>query len=95
MENRKANLALVELIKDVASKKNATPAQVALAWILARKPWIVPIPGTTKPERLMENLGVFNVELSPEELKDIGTAAEKIQIQGERYAESSARWIDR
>jgi aryl-alcohol dehydrogenase-like predicted oxidoreductase len=74
-ENRKANMAIVDLIKRVAERKNATPAQIALAWLLAQKPWIVPIPGTTKQERLAENLGAASVELTPDELRDMRTAA--------------------
>jgi aryl-alcohol dehydrogenase-like predicted oxidoreductase len=94
-ENRKANQALVDLVVQLAEKKKATPAQVALAWLLAQKPWIVPIPGTTKLERLKENLGAVNVALTSEELTEINTACSGIKIVGERYAESSAKLIDR
>jgi aryl-alcohol dehydrogenase-like predicted oxidoreductase len=86
-ENRKANQALVELLGRVAAEKRATPAQVALAWLLAQKPWIVPIPGTTKPARLEENLGAVQLRLSAEDLRAIDTAASRIQIQGDRYTE--------
>jgi len=84
-ENRRANLALVDLLRDVAEKKNATPAQVALAWLLGQKPWIVPIPGTTKLHRLEENMASAAVALSPAELRDIESAAAKIEIKGDRY----------
>jgi aryl-alcohol dehydrogenase-like predicted oxidoreductase len=86
-ENRKANEALVDLIGRFAQQKKATPAQIALAWLLARKPWIVPIPGTTKLHRLEENIGAMNVELSPEDLRELETAASKIAVQGARYPE--------
>jgi len=84
-ENLAANQVLVELIKRVAAGKNATPAQVALAWVLAQKPWIVPIPGTRKLERLEENLGAADVELTAGELHDLNDALSKIEIAGERY----------
>jgi len=84
-ENRKANLALVELIQKIATEKNASPAQIALAWLLAQKPWITPIPGTTKIHRLEENIGAVNVELSAEDLQNIEESASKITITGERY----------
>jgi aryl-alcohol dehydrogenase-like predicted oxidoreductase len=83
-EARAANLALVELIKSFAARKAATPAQIALAWLLAQKPWIVPIPGTTKPHRLEENLGAVEIDLRPEELMELTSAAAKISVQGER-----------
>ena len=86
-ENLEANQALLELIKDIAAKKNATPAQIALAWVLAQKPWIVPIPGTKKLERLKENLGAQDIELSAQELAEINEALSKINIAGERYPE--------
>ncbi|HTN07024.1 aldo/keto reductase [Agriterribacter sp.] len=86
-ENRKANLALVDLLKTTASEKKATPAQIALAWLLAQKPWIVPIPGTTKLHRLQENIGAASVELSAGDLQEIETAASKIAVQGARYPE--------
>ncbi len=87
-ENRKANQAVVDLIGRVAEQKKATPAQVALAWLLAQKPWIVPIPGTTKLSRFEENIGAVNVELTPEDLREIDNAASKIKVQGERYPEA-------
>jgi aryl-alcohol dehydrogenase-like predicted oxidoreductase len=86
-EARRANQALVDLLGDVARRKNATPAQIALAWLLARKPWIVPIPGTTKLHRLEENLGAANVGLTPDDLRAIDGAASKIQVEGARYPE--------
>jgi aryl-alcohol dehydrogenase-like predicted oxidoreductase len=94
-ENRKANQAVVDLVGRIAAKKRATPAQIALAWVLAQKPWIVPIPGTTKLYRLEENLGVVDVELTPEDLREIENAAAEIMVQGARYPESSQRMIDR
>lgn len=94
-EARKANQALVDLLGQIATKKEATPAQIALAWLLAQKPWIVPIPGTTKLHRLEENLGAAAVELTAEDLREIKDAASRIEVQGERYSEQSARTIDR
>ena len=94
-ENIKANLAFVDLLKEVAQRKNVTPAQVAIAWILAQKPWIVPIPGTTKTERLVENLGAASIGLTAGELLEIETAAVKIKPVGDRYSEGSAKMIDR
>ncbi len=94
-ENRKANQSLVDLVIQLAAKKKATPAQVALGWLLAQKPWIVPIPGTTKLERLNENLGSVHVAFTSEELTEIETACSRIKITGERYGESSAKLIDR
>lgn len=85
-ENRKANQVLVDLLNKVATEKNATPAQIALAWLMAQKPWIVSIPGTTKLHRLEENLGAVNVELTKENLKHIEDASAKIIIQGNRYS---------
>jgi aryl-alcohol dehydrogenase-like predicted oxidoreductase len=84
-ENRKANLGLVELLKNISIEKNATPAQIALAWLLAQKPWIAPIPGTTKIHRLQENIGAVNVHLTTEDLAKIEIALSAIQIVGERY----------
>jgi len=84
-ENIEANQVLVELIKKIAVEKDASPAQIALAWVLAQKPWIVPIPGTRKLERLEENLGAAEVELAPKELDDLNDALSKIEISGERY----------
>ncbi len=94
-ENLKANLAFVDLLEQVAQRNNATPAQIALAWLLAQKPWIVPIPGTTKLHRLNENLGAASVELSSEELQKINTTCLKIKVQGDRYSGSSAKLINR
>ncbi len=94
-ENRKANLALVDLVKRIAERKKATPAQVALAWILAQKPWMVPIPGTTKLHRLEENLAAAEVELTADDLREIGEAASKIQIAGDRYPENLAKMTGR
>jgi aryl-alcohol dehydrogenase-like predicted oxidoreductase len=86
-EARKANQALVDLLEEVAKRKNATQAQIALAWLLARKPWIVPIPGTTKLERLQENVGAAEVQLTAGDLRSIDEAAAKIEVRGERYPE--------
>jgi aryl-alcohol dehydrogenase-like predicted oxidoreductase len=86
-EARKANAALVDLLKDIATRKKATPAQIALAWLLAQKPWIAPIPGTTKLHRLEENLGAAAVALTADDLRDIDRAASKIDVQGARYPE--------
>jgi aryl-alcohol dehydrogenase-like predicted oxidoreductase len=94
-ENRKANQALVDLIGEFAQQKKVTPAQVALAWLLAQKPWMVPIPGTTKLHRLEENLGAVHVELSADDLQKLEIAASKIPVQGERYPESAQRMINR
>jgi aryl-alcohol dehydrogenase-like predicted oxidoreductase len=94
-ENMKANLAMVDLLAKVAASKNASPAQIALAWLLSRKPWIVPIPGTTKLNRLEENIGATTIELSPAELQDIETASSGITVQGARYPESAAKLINR
>ncbi|MCU1299265.1 MAG: Pyridoxine 4-dehydrogenase [Acidobacteriaceae bacterium] len=86
-EARKANHALVDLLRKIAERKKATPAQIAIAWLLAQKPWIVPIPGTTKLERLKENLGAVQVELTPDDLRDIDSASSKIKLEGARYPE--------
>jgi aryl-alcohol dehydrogenase-like predicted oxidoreductase len=94
-ENRKANQAVVDLLAAIAKEKEATPAQIALAWVLAQKPWIVPIPGTTKLHRLDENLGALNVALALEDLKKIDEAVSKINIQGERYSEAAQKMINR
>jgi aryl-alcohol dehydrogenase-like predicted oxidoreductase len=94
-EARKANQALVDLLRKVAERKKATPAQIALAWLLAQKPWIVPIPGTTKLHRLEENVGAVAVELTPDDLRDINEAAAKITVQGARYPENLERMTDR
>jgi aryl-alcohol dehydrogenase-like predicted oxidoreductase len=87
-EARKANLAVVDLLKEIAARKNATPAQIAIAWLLARKPWIVPIPGTTKLHRLEENIAAAGVELTADDLRDIETAASKINVHGARLPEA-------
>jgi aryl-alcohol dehydrogenase-like predicted oxidoreductase len=94
-EARKANQAMVELLRAIGEKKNATPAQIALAWLLARKPWIAPIPGTTKLHRLEENIGAAEVELTPDDLREIEAAASEITVQGARYPESFERMTGR
>jgi len=94
-ENLKANMAFVELVSAVAQRKNVTPAQIALAWILAQKPWFVPIPGTTKVHRLNENLGAAAVEFSADELQKMNTASSKIAVQGDRYSAGNAKMINR
>jgi aryl-alcohol dehydrogenase-like predicted oxidoreductase len=94
-ENRKANQALVDLLAGFAERKKATPAQIALAWLLAQKPWIVPIPGTTKRHRLEDNLGAVNTQLSPDELRELETAASKIAVQGARYPEELQKMVGR
>jgi aryl-alcohol dehydrogenase-like predicted oxidoreductase len=86
-EALKANQALINLLGSIAEQKKATPAQIALAWLLAQKPWIVPIPGTTKLHRLDENIGAVSVELTPDDLRNIDVAASKITVQGARYPE--------
>jgi len=94
-ENRKTNQALVDLMAKFAQQKKATPAQIALAWLLAQKPWIVPIPGTTKLHRLEENIGAAAVELTPEDLRQLETAASKIAVQGARYPEELQKLVGR
>jgi aryl-alcohol dehydrogenase-like predicted oxidoreductase len=94
-ENRKANQAMVELLNTIATQKNATPAQVALAWLLAQKPWIIPIPGTTKLNRLEENLSALNVDLTPEDLQRISDAASHIAVYGARYTEAGEKLTGR
>jgi aryl-alcohol dehydrogenase-like predicted oxidoreductase len=94
-ENRKANGAMVELLNTIATQKNATPAQIALAWLLAQKSWIVPIPGTTKLHRLEENLGAVNVELAAEDLQQINEAASHIAVHGARYTDAGERLTGR
>ena len=94
-EALKANQALVDLLGRIARRKNATPAQIALAWLLAQKPWIVPIPGTTKLHRLDENIGALSVELTPDDLREIDSAAAKITVQGARYPEKLERMTGR
>jgi aryl-alcohol dehydrogenase-like predicted oxidoreductase len=94
-ENRKANQALVEQLAKFAAAKNATPAQIALAWVLAQKPWIVPIPGTTKLHRLEENLGAVNVELTTDDLRELDDLTKQIDIKGSRYSENAQKMINR
>jgi aryl-alcohol dehydrogenase-like predicted oxidoreductase len=94
-ENRRANQVLVDLVTSIAARLRATPAQVALAWLLAQKPWIVPIPGTTKVHRLEENLGGAELQLTSADLRDIERAVAGIAVQGHRYGEASQRMIDR
>jgi aryl-alcohol dehydrogenase-like predicted oxidoreductase len=86
-EARKANQALIDLLGRIAERKKATPAQIALAWLLAQKPWIVPIPGTTKPGRLEENLRAAEVQLTSDDLREIDSASSKIKVEGARYPE--------
>lgn len=94
-EARKANQTVVDLVKNIAERKKSTPAQIALAWVLAQKPWIVPIPGTTKLHRLEENIGGASVELSKSDLHDIDRAASQITVQGARYSEGAQRLVNR
>jgi len=94
-EARKANQALVDLLGQMAAQRGATPAQIALAWLLARKPWIVPIPGTTKLHRLEENLGAASIELTPSDLSEIESAVSLIPVQGERYPQHLQQRVDR
>ena len=94
-ENRKANQGVVDLVSKFAQEKKATPAQVALAWLLAQKPWIVPIPGTTKVHRLEENIGAVNVQLSANDLRELDIAASKISVQGARYPEELQKLVGR
>ena len=94
-DNRKANQVMVDLLQQIGQRKKATPAQIALAWLLAQKPWIVPIPGTTKLDRLEENIGAATVELSDSDLHDINTAASQITVQGARYPEQIERMSNR
>jgi aryl-alcohol dehydrogenase-like predicted oxidoreductase len=94
-ENRKANQTLISLLGKIASRMNATPAQIALAWLLAQKPWIVPIPGTTKLHRLAENLGAANIQLADSDLKEINDALSNIEVQGNRYSEQAQKMVNR
>jgi aryl-alcohol dehydrogenase-like predicted oxidoreductase len=94
-EARKANQTLVDLLGKIGDKKQATPAQIALAWLLAQKPWIVPIPGTTKPHRLEENIGAAAVELTPNDLHEIDSAASQISVHGARYPEQLEKMTGR
>jgi aryl-alcohol dehydrogenase-like predicted oxidoreductase len=91
----KANQALVDLLNQIAKRKHATPAQIAIAWLLAQKPWIVPIPGTTKLHRLQENIGAVAIELTPDDLSEIEDAASKITVQGARYPETLQKMVGR
>ncbi|MET1063138.1 MAG: aldo/keto reductase, partial [Aeromicrobium sp.] len=91
----RANLALVDLVREVAERKGITLGQVALAWLLAQQPWIVPIPGTRRLERLEENLGAAEVELGPDDLAELDDASRSVQVQGERYPEAMQQMIDR
>ena len=95
LENRKANQALVDILGRFAQRKQATPAQIALAWLLAQKPWIVPIPGTTKLPRLRENIGAASVELTADDLRDLERAASQIPVQGARYPEHLQKMVNR
>jgi aryl-alcohol dehydrogenase-like predicted oxidoreductase len=94
-ENRKANQAVVDLLGKFAQERKATPAQIALAWLLAQKPWIVPIPGTTKLHRLEENIGAVAIQLTPEDLRQLESAASKIPVQGARYPEELQKMVGR
>ena len=94
-EARKANQSMIDLLNKIAKQKNATPAQVALAWLLAQKPWIVPIPGTTKLHRLEENIGSVNIEFTGDELREIDNASAEIKVQGERYPEQLQKLVGR
>jgi aryl-alcohol dehydrogenase-like predicted oxidoreductase len=94
-ESRKANQALVDLLSEIGARKRAMPAQIAIAWLLAQKPWIVPIPGTTKLHRLEENIGGAAIELRPDDLRDIDGAVAKITVQGARYPEHLQRLVGR
>jgi aryl-alcohol dehydrogenase-like predicted oxidoreductase len=94
-DNRKANQALVDLLQAFAAQRNATPAQIALAWLLAKRPWIVPIPGTTKLHRLEENLGAADVELSPDDLRSLEDASSRIKLQGARYPAFHEQLVNR
>ena len=94
-EARKANQALIDLLAEIAKRKRATPAQIALVWLLAQKPWIVPIPGTTKLKRLEENIGASEIELTPDDLREIESAASEIEVEGARYPEHLERMTGR
>ena len=94
-EARKANQVLVDLLRKIAERKKATPAQIALAWLLAQKPWIVPIPGTTKPTRLEENIGAASIELTSDDLREVESASSKIKVEGARYPEALEKMTGR
>ncbi|HEV8271003.1 MAG TPA: aldo/keto reductase, partial [Chitinophagaceae bacterium] len=91
----KANQSMIDLLNNIAQKKNATPAQIALAWLLAQKPWIVPIPGTTKLHRLEENLGSINIEFTPDEIREIDNTSSEIKVEGARYPEQLQKLVGR
>ena len=93
-ENRKANQGLVEVLGRIAEQKQVTRAQIAIAWLLAQKPWIVPIPGTTKPHRLEENIGAAGVELTPDDLRNIESAVSRVTVQGDRYPAHLQQRVD-
>jgi aryl-alcohol dehydrogenase-like predicted oxidoreductase len=95
LEARKANRPVVDLLEEIGARKRATPAQIALAWLLAQKPWIVPIPGTTKLSRLEENIAAATIELTPDDLRHIEGAAAKITVQGDRYPQAEAERTQR
>src|SRR5207245_10112865 len=92
---RKTNRAFVELLERVAERKGATPAQIALAWVLAQKPWIVPIPGTTKLHRLDENIDSLNIELSADDLRELDELTSSVEVQGNRYSEAAQKMVNR
>ena len=94
-EAREANYALVDLVEKIAKKKQVSNAQIALAWVLAQAPWIVPIPGTTKIHRLAENIGALSVELTADDLKGIATALSQISVQGDRYSPAMQKTVER
>jgi aryl-alcohol dehydrogenase-like predicted oxidoreductase len=94
-EARKANMVLVDLVRAVAERKGVTPAQIALAWLLAQKPWIVPIPGTTKLHRVEENLGALNLKLTGNDLKEIGETASRLKLEGARLPEAALKMTGR
>ncbi len=95
VEARQANQAVVDLVRRVAEAKGATPGQIALAWLLAQKPWIAPIPGTRRIERLEENLGAADLALTPEDVAELSDASAQIRVVGERYPEAMQRMVDR
>lgn len=95
VENRNANQSLVEVLGEIADQKRVTRAQIAIAWLLAQRPWIVPIPGTTKLQRLEENIGAAGVELTPDDLRDINNAVEQVTVQGDRYPAHLQQRVDR
>jgi aryl-alcohol dehydrogenase-like predicted oxidoreductase len=94
-QNLTENKPVVDLLKRLAEKKNATPAQISLSWLLAQKPWIVPIPGTTKVSRLEENLGAVNIKLTTDDLREIDSAASEIKVEGARYPEHLQKMVGR